>query len=81
MAPATFIDSGTALSNTPTSGSGGKLGDLDGDGDLDLFVTTENSDPNRVWLNDGSGNFTLSGNSIGNSVSVDVDLGDLDGGR
>jgi Ca2+-binding RTX toxin-like protein len=32
-----------------------------------------------VWLNDGSGNFSASSNSLGNSSSKDVSLGDVDG--
>ena len=34
---------------------------------------------NRVWLNDGSGTFTDSGNSLGISKSFGVSLGDVDG--
>ena len=51
------------LGNSESEGV--SLGDLDGDGDLDAFVANEGSNlpdpdehPNRVWLNDGSGNFT-----------------------
>jgi hypothetical protein len=54
------------------------LGDIDGDGDQDAFVTNKNQ-ANKVWLNDGSGNFTDSGQSLGSSYSYDVSLGDLDG--
>ncbi len=53
------------------------LGDLDGDGDLDAFVA--NKGANRVWLNDGTGTFTDSGQSLGNYNSYGVALGDLDG--
>lgn len=58
-----------------------ELGDIDGDGDLDAFVT--NTDPlgagaDRIWLNDGSGNF-VGGQSLGSSDSSAVSLGDLDG--
>ena len=43
-----------------------KLGDLDGDGDLDAFVGNflfvgKVGVPNKVWLNDGAGNFQDSG--------------------
>ncbi len=59
------------------------LGDLDGDGYLDAFVgnTTEfGSDPaDRVWLNDGAGNFKDSGEMIGNLETFSVALADLDG--
>ena len=54
------------------------LGDVDGDGDLDAFVANSNQ-ANRVWLNDGSGTFTDSGQSLGDSSSWAVALGDLDG--
>jgi hypothetical protein len=54
------------------------LGDLDGDGDLDAFVA--NCGPSFVWLNDGTGKFTDSGQRLGPEYcSVDVALGDLDG--
>jgi uncharacterized coiled-coil protein SlyX len=60
------------------------LGDVDGDGDLDAFVI--NTDvanstglPNEVWQNDGQGNFTNSGQSLGNGMSMGIALGDMDG--
>ncbi|MFC2006009.1 FG-GAP-like repeat-containing protein [Chloroflexota bacterium] len=76
-----FIDSGQLLGNSNSDDVA--LGDLDGDGDLDAFVTNYN-DPsnqaNRVWLNDGNGNFSDSGQSIGASSSYGgIGLGDLDG--
>ena len=58
------------------------LGDLDGDGDLDAFVANNSTAPghgNRVWVNDGTGSFADSGQSLGNLPSKDVTLGDLDG--
>jgi hypothetical protein len=62
------------------------LGDLDGDGDLDVFAAImgpqfgeRTGDPDRVLLNDGSGNFQDSGLSLGNKDSYAVDLADLDG--
>ncbi len=55
------------------------LGDLDGDGDLDAFVTNYEDEPNQVWLNNGSGLFTDSGQRLGGADSWDVELGDLDG--
>ena len=56
------------------------LGDLDGDGDLDAFVATLES--NRIFVNGFQGNvgtFSDSGNRLGNARSTDVALGDLDG--
>jgi hypothetical protein len=35
------------------------LGDLDGDGDLDVVVGNDAPDPKRVYLNDGTGHFRL----------------------
>ncbi|MCP4427273.1 MAG: hypothetical protein GY803_22520, partial [Chloroflexi bacterium] len=35
--------------------------------------------PNRVWLNAGSGTFSQSSNSLGGSFSRGVSLGDVDG--
>jgi len=64
------------------------LGDLDGDGDLDAFVThsthgdetgeTVAYDPNEVWLNDDKGVFTDNGQRLGDQRSYSVALGDLD---
>jgi len=87
----TFVDSGQALGSS--SSTAVALADFDGDGDLDAFVTNQGViDPqsevtngtsagaaNRVWLNDGTGTFTDSGQTLGSSLSVDVEVGDLDG--
>jgi hypothetical protein len=55
------------------------LGDIDKDGDLDAVVTKNGTgEPNKVWLNDGYGNFTDSGLSFGNDKSWGIALGDLD---
>jgi FG-GAP-like repeat len=53
------------------------LGDVDGDGDLDAFIGGVFGD--EVWLNDGAGNFSNSGQSLGSSDTFAVALGDLDG--
>jgi hypothetical protein len=62
------------------------LGDLDGDGDLDVFAAVlaprlggESGHPDLVLLNDGQGNFTDSGQRLGDRSSTAVALGDLDG--
>ncbi|MFK7804118.1 MAG: FG-GAP-like repeat-containing protein, partial [Anaerolineae bacterium] len=53
------------------------LGDLDDDGDLDLFIIT--TEANQVWFNDGTGTFSDSGQALGAFWSNEVELGDLDG--
>ena len=74
-----YVDSGQIL--TANDSHGVKLGDLDGDGDLDAFVanSTAGGGPNRVFTNDGSGMFSDSGQALGSSESRNVALGDLDG--
>jgi len=53
------------------------LGDVDNDGDLDLFSATSVAD--EVWFNDGGGHFTDSGQRLGRTTGNDVSLGDVDG--
>jgi hypothetical protein len=58
-------------------------GDLDGDGDIDLFVANDNA-PNQLLLNDGSGKFVdaTAGRFVtqpGWNASHSVDLADVDG--
>jgi len=61
------------------TGHGIALGDLDSDGDLDTFLV-HNQYPDQVWLNDGTGNFTDSGQRLGaeEDWSTTVSLGDVD---
>jgi len=61
------------------------LGDLDGDGSLDVFAAVKAPKPGRdnlsadlVLLNYGSGGFTDSGQRLGETDSSSVALGDLD---
>ena len=55
------------------------LGDLDGDDDLDLVIgKLAGVGSNQVWENDGAGNFTNSGLSLGSEVVYDIALGDVD---
>ena len=83
-----FVNSGQQLGASGTSIVA--LGDLDGDGDLDLFAANssamvagredlERNQPNLVWLNDGEGRFTDSGQRLGADESYAVALGDLNG--
>ena len=75
-----FSDSGQRLGNAFTWDIA--LGDLDGDGDSDVFAANsevESAQPDEIWLNDGHGNFADSGLRLGDSLSRAVSLGDLDG--
>ena len=77
---ANFIDTSQSLGAADTYDVA--IADLDGDGDLDA-VTANDGSNNKVWLNDGAGNFSDSGQSLSGSKSVglgDFDNdGDLDG--
>jgi hypothetical protein len=78
-----FTDTGQQLGN---QNSRVAIGDLDNDTDLDIAVgiAEDTNNANRVYLNDGIGNFTDSGQMLGvgytsHVLLVDVDNdGDLD---
>jgi len=69
------------FSSSGTFGVG--VADLDGDTDLDLFFANgsnpPSSPPDEVWLNNGSGVFTNSGQMLGADYSFNVALADIDG--
>ncbi len=52
------------------------LGDIDNDGDLDIVAG--NAGPNRVYLNDGLGAFTDSGQVLGTGITLSLGLADFD---
>ncbi|MDP7033564.1 MAG: VCBS repeat-containing protein [Planctomycetota bacterium] len=64
-----FVDSGQELGNDLSYHVA--LGDLDGDGDLDLVMD------NQIFLNNGSGSFTVTGQELQSGSGLA--LGDLDG--
>jgi hypothetical protein len=64
------------LASTPVSALA--LGDLDGDGDLDLFAAVMDTAGGRVLVNDGAGNFRDSGQRLGETGSTSATLADID---
>jgi hypothetical protein len=74
----TEIDAGLRVDAT----RGVALGDIDGDGDLDLFMASwgaagARNPADRVWLNDGSGHFSAGDAPL--TGSIQILLADLDG--
>ena len=72
-----FADSGQSLGTSNSEGI--DLADVDNDGDVDAVIGNLDDQPNRLWLNNGSGAFSDSGRTLGNRASPGVRLGDLDG--
>jgi len=84
QATGVFAASGEPLGNENTESTA--LRDLDGDGDLDVFVanrsrvgTRQNGPGNEVWLNDGHGHYTDTGQILAHLDSNAAALGDVDG--
>ena len=72
--PVAFEDSGQDLGKG--DGRGIALGDVDADGDIDAFVCYGGGG-SGLWLNDGKGRLSASGQDFGSGTAVA--LGDLDG--
>lgn len=53
-----------ALADSWTWGTGVAMADVEGDADLDIYLCNYDA-PNRLWLNDGKGNFTESASDAG----------------
>lgn len=71
-----FEKSPQIFSSIPTWRIG--LADLDADGDLDAIFANAQSEHSEVWLNDGHGLFTDTGQELG-SFRHGVDVNDVDG--
>jgi hypothetical protein len=75
-----FTESGQELNETLAAQFA--VGDLDLDGDLDLFVSSGARRPSEVWLNDGAGRLVDSGlrlESPSRHLATWPSVGDLDG--
>ncbi|MBN1661900.1 MAG: VCBS repeat-containing protein [Anaerolineae bacterium] len=72
-----FVDSGHDLVSPVSPESYAlELGDLDGDGDLDAVIGSCSA--GEVWVNNGTGVFTNTSQSLSH-LAFDLALGDLDG--
>ncbi len=75
-----FYDPDVYFSTATDTSYDVELGDVDGDGDLDAIVA--NNGQNRLYLNDGTGNYRdYTGGRLptDTDISYDVDFGDVDG--
>jgi hypothetical protein len=78
--------SGLHTPDQPGKGLGALACDVDGDGDLDLYVANDSVE-NRLWLNDGDGRFTdatlISGTGVSGGGRTEAGMGlasgDIDG--
>ncbi len=68
----------TSLNELADRSYTGALGDLDGDGDLDVVVSNDRPDEKFVYLNDGEGNFAVD-STFGNPQwsTRNVSIGDI----
>ena len=82
----TDISAEAGISGHPGKGLGVVATDLDGDGDIDLYVAND-GEPNHAWINDGAGHFVESALTMGLAVNLfgqseagmGIAVGDLDG--
>jgi hypothetical protein len=82
-------DSATRIPTMTLSATRAQFGDLDGDGDLDVYINNGGTSnrfgcgQNHIWINDGAGVFTdetAARHPLGTVCQpMDVILGDLDG--
>ena len=64
----TDISEESGITKEPQKGLALAIGDIDKDGDQDVYVANDTT-PNQLWLNDGSGKFTEKGKLSGSAYS------------
>lgn len=76
-----FPASGMSIGSEVEDSSGIAVGDIDGDGNMDVVVANFGSAPNRLYLGDGDGAFSASGTAIGTTHydTRAIELHDFDG--
>ncbi len=81
--PAVFLNRGDRFDRQRLdpvgNGINGRVGDVDGDGDLDLLFANLSGPQNRLFLGDGRGGFVVDGRFAGRDSSYDADFVDVDG--
>lgn len=73
-----FTNTGQTLGGS-TDASEIVLEDMNGDGHVDIVAGFFWNQPDKIFLNDGAGVFTDSGQALGTEHTQDVDVGDVDG--
>lgn len=77
-----FLDEeGKSISEPKDWGLTARFQDMDADGDPDLYVCNDFESPDRIWINDGSGNFqAIAKLAIRNTswATMGVDFSDVD---
>ena len=70
------------ISTPEAMGGGVAAGDIDGDGDIDLYFVSGDTQPNHLYLNDGNNRFTEAGAAWGLDImhlSSGPAFADIDG--
>ncbi|MDT8309185.1 MAG: FG-GAP-like repeat-containing protein [Bacteroidales bacterium] len=68
----------TTITSSNIAAHNAAIGDVDGDGDVDLFIPASSASSGKLFKNNGFGTFTLA-QTISGAVGHDAEMGDLDG--
>ncbi len=72
----TFTNADIPADSTTSRSSSVVIGDVDNDGDLDIYVGAFSGGTNVLWINDGTGNF-IDGSISGDGIADDVAMADF----